>query len=276
MKVKYQIFCKSFFLSFIIFAVIAGIVLTSFYVKVNKIDPVNNESNIMLGVVDNDKIVSLSVINLNPAEKTIKFLPIPDKTLLYNNDNVLLQDLYNKNNTQNLQNVVEKLIGAKIDRYLFISVDGVANLTNQMLAKDNTQLLCQILYKFSYNGAEYSSYCTIDRGEVAKAMFLSSSYSSSENVSFSDVGIKFVQSLFSAYAKPSSAEKLANVLNSTELKNHINTNLNKKEINAYGDLLSKCDKYSLTVINISGKNISTSSSSYFVPDNINSDKNIFK
>ena len=276
MKVKYQIFCKSFFLSFIIFAVIAGIVLTSFYVKVNKIDPVNNESNIMLGVVDNDKIVSLSVINLNPAEKTIKFLPIPDKTLLYNNDNVLLQDLYNKNNTQNLQNVVEKLIGAKIDRYLFISVDGVANLTNQMLAKDNTQLLCQILYKFSYNGAEYSSYCTIDSGEVAKAMFLSSSYSSSENVSFADVGIKFVQSLFSAYAKPSSAEKLANVLNSTELKNHINTNLNKKEINAYGDLLAKCDKYSLTVINISGKNISTSSSSYFVPDNINSDKNIFK
>jgi hypothetical protein len=238
-----------------------------------KIDPINNETNIILGVVNDDKIVSISVINFSPGEKTVKLVPIPDKTLLYD---VVLQDLYNRNDTRNLQESIQNLIGTEVNRYLFISTDGIERFTNQMLAQESTQLLCQILYKFSYNGAEYSSYSTVDSGEVSKAMFLESSYGTAENVSFSDIGIKFLQALFNAYAKPSSAEKLVNVLSSSELKNYLNTNLTKKEIVAYGDLLANCNKYSLTVINISGKNSSTSSSSYFVPDNINSDKNIFK
>ena len=175
MKIKSYLFCKSFFLSFVIFGIIAGLILTSFYVKVNEVDPVNKESNIILGVVDNNKLVSMGVINFNPDNRTVTFLPIPDNTLLSKN-NSILQDSYNPNNTKDLKNSVEDLIGAKINRYLFVSTDAIAVLTNQMLAQENTQLLCQILYKFNYGGEEYSSYCTIDSGEVAKAMFMADSY----------------------------------------------------------------------------------------------------
>ncbi len=130
MKIKSNLFYKSFFLSLAVFTLVSALILISLYLNVTSVDPMNEESNVLIGVTHNGKVISLSVVNCNPDNRTISFLSLPDNTLL--SDGRVLQELYQNNNHSTIESSVEGLIGAKIDRYMFLTVDAIAELTNNV------------------------------------------------------------------------------------------------------------------------------------------------
>ena len=78
MKVKSNLFLKSFAISFLIFFLIAAIVLTNLYMTRIAVDPENRESNILIGLTHNGEVVSLALLHCDPKDKTVTFLAIPD------------------------------------------------------------------------------------------------------------------------------------------------------------------------------------------------------
>ena len=76
--------------------------------------PLEKESNILIGIIHEDQVISLAVLNFNPEKSEIAFVPIPDNTLV--SENTILQDLYQKGNVKTIVGKVENLIGTNIDR----------------------------------------------------------------------------------------------------------------------------------------------------------------
>lgn len=267
MKIKSNLYFKSFFLSFIVFALLAGIILTSLYMDKNAISPLTKETNVLMGISHNDEIVSLTVLNFDPESETISFVPVPDNTLL--NDNKVLQSLYSTNDVGPMISSIEGLIGAKIDRYIIFSPDAVEYLTNEIGKFEYV-----IPYEFIYNEFPRKGTCIMN-GELAKAMFTYSEYDMTK-VSFADMADSFLQSFLSKHANVSNTNKLINTLISHKVIAELNTNLSEDEIIDYCKFLAKYSSLTHRSLKIEGKTHATSSRIYFTPDTLNSEKNIFK
>ena len=267
MKIKINLFNKSFLLSLLAFSVIAAIIITSLYLDKNSIDPQNKESNVLIGVTEKDKIISLCVINFNPKGNAINFLPIPDNVWI--DSGIVLQDLYNKNNISQLEKSIEELIGTKINRYLLLNIDTVAKINNQMGIFDYP-----VQFPFEYNNQTKSGYIQIN-GELVKAMFTYKGYDLL-SVSLSSIGLSYLNTFISTYTKPQHIQRLMQIMSSNDIINDSHTNLDKKEITSYVEFLSKYDQLTQNTIELLGTYNQASSSTYFIPENTKSDKNIFK
>ncbi len=267
MKIKLTLFYKSFFLSLAIFALVSGIILTSLYMDKISVDPTGKESNLLVGVTHNGEIVSLSVINCNPENKSINFLSIPDNTLLA--DGRVLQALYQKNNLSPLKSTIEDLIGAKIDRYILFNAESISTLTNTIGSFDYL-----ILYPFMYNNHEHLGFSYM-YGELAYEMFTYEKYDMTK-VSMASIGDSYLRSFLTAHANPLTAGKIAQAISSFEISSNINTNLSNEEIVEYCNLFAKYSSFNHAIVNLEGQTHLTSSRLYFTPNSYHSDKNIFK
>lgn len=267
MKIKLNLFFRSFFLSFVIFALVSGIIMTKLYIDVVAIDPANKESNVLIGVTNGDKLISLAVINLNPEGNCISFLPIPDNTLISNGK--VLQSLYENNGISNIKNAIEGLIGTTIDRYILFSTRAISALTDSVGIVN-----CYIYNPFLYNGTYYSGQRSMN-GELAEAMFTYDGYDMTK-VSLSEIGRSYMEGFLSDHAKPQTVSGIASTVNSESFRKLIDTDLSGKEVLAYCDFLAKYELFSHKFIELPGYSTTTSSSIYFTPDNTNSTQNIFE
>jgi hypothetical protein len=113
-------------------------------------------------------------------------------------------------------------------------------------------------------------------GELLKSMFLYSGYDVTK-VSISNIGFSYLTSFLNTYAKPYHIEKLSNILTTKSFLRDIHTDLKKKEIKLYCELLSQFSSMAQRTLELSGKyDTQPYSSTYFIPDNPNLNKNIFK
>lgn len=267
MKIKAQLLLKSFLLSFLLFALISSIIIANAYMEKVSLKPLEKESNILIGVVHDNQLISIAVLNFNPQKGEIAFLPIPDNTLI--SDNTVLQDLYKANNAKNLISKVENLVGANIQRHLILSTDAIREITNQV-GKVNFY----IPYKFVHNDTEFSGQSNLS-GDTAYSMFAYTGYNMKE-VSISDMASSFLQSFLSNHANSSSIGKIKTALCSANVLKATITNLTNEEISAYCDYISDYSSLSHRFLQIKGTTQSTSKSKYFTPDELIATKNIFK
>lgn len=269
MKIKASLFIKSFLLAFIALALVAAIIITSTYIERSTVSPEATESTLLIGLVDRNKALSLIVINFDPVNSMISFLPIPDNTLLENS--VILQSMYENNDATKIVNSIEGIIGTDIDRYALFSTDALVNVVNDM-----GEFEFLIPHKFVHDGQLHSGLEKYMNGELAKAMFTYGEYDM-KKVSLSDIAVSFVYSFLSKYANSSYSADLQNALISAFVDNTIITNLNKDEIAGYCTLFAKYSAYSHRELKIKGTVHNDSSSSvYFTPETLHSNKNIFK
>ena len=232
MKIKWKLFSKSFLLAFLTFAVLSTIIITSLYLDANAVDPLNKESTVLIGLTEKDKVLSLCIINFDPQNDTIKFLPIPDNVWISNG--TVLQNQYDKRKIADFRESLEKLIGAKIDRYIMLTTENIVDINSHM-------------------GQDIS------------------------DVSLSNIGFAYLKTFLDSYAKAPHIEKLADILSTKSFLKSTHTNLSKKEMKAYCELLSQYILMTRKTIDISGKyDTQPYSNTYFIPDNPQPDKNIFK
>lgn len=267
MKIKMQLFLKSFLLSFLLFAIISSIIIASTYIEKVSLKPLEKESTILIGILHEDEVISLSVLNFNPEKREIAFLPIPDNTLISNN--TILQDFYTPNNVNNVIGKIENLIGTNIDRYILFSADAVRELTNNV-GKVNYY----IPYKFMHEGTEFSGQANLS-GDTAYSMFTYTGYNYKE-ASISNMASSFLQSFLSNHANESNISKIKSALTSSTVTKLTKTNLNEEEINAYCDYLSNYSSLSHRFLELKGTIQTTSKSRYFTPNELLATKNIFK
>ena len=95
MKIKANLYLKSFVLAFVIFALISAVIIASLYIDVISIEPNTKETTVLLGITDKDNLVSLMVLNFKPQEKKVTYVPIPDNTFTEDKDTV--QESFNGN-----------------------------------------------------------------------------------------------------------------------------------------------------------------------------------
>ena len=266
MKIKFNLFSKSFLLSFLTFGLIAAVIITSLYLDANAIDPKNEETNILLGITDENGILSICVINFNPSSNAISFLSVPDNVWMENG--TVLQNLYKTYDISNFKNSLEALIGAKINRYLLLSVDSVAEINDKMGAFDY-----QVQYPFSYDNEIQTGFLHMN-GDMTKSMFYYD-YDLSK-VSVSKIAFTYFNTFLATYAKPSHIQKLSDYLSSQSFIAKSHTNLTKNEIKTYCEIFSQYGSFNHKTVELNGTYNQASSSIYFIPDNTKSDKNIFK
>lgn len=267
MKIKFNLFSKSFLLSFITFGLIAAIIIANLYLDANAVNPKVEESNVLIGVTDNNKLLSMTIINFVPDTNSISFLPIPDNVWIKNG--IILQDLYDNHNISPLKSSLEDIIGAKINRYILFSLDSLAELNNEM-----GTFTLNAQYPFEHKGSIKAGSLQLD-GELTKAMFLYDGYDMT-NVSFSNIGFSYLNTFLATFAKPTHIQALTNILTSKSFLRKTDTNINKNEIKDYCELVSLYSSFSHRTIEINGTYNRTSSSTYFIPHNQQTDKNIFK
>ena len=267
MRIKNNLFSKSFLFSFVAFALLATVIITSLYLDETAVDPKNKESNILIGLSEDNNILSLCVVHLDPKSNSIDFLPIPDNVWIENG--VVLQKLYEKRNINNLENAIESIIGAKIDRYLVFTVDTIAELNNEMGVFDY-----QVQYPFVYKNETKAGYLHID-GNLTKAMFRYQGYDFL-NASLSKIGYSYMNTFLSIYTKHNHIQKLTDIISSNSFLKKAHTNLKKNEMKEYCNILSQYSTLSQRTLELSGTYNQASSSTYFIPDNPKSEKNIFK
>lgn len=267
MKFHSKVFYKSFFISMAVFAIIATIIVASFYSEAIAIEPTQRESNVLMGISHGGKIISLLVLNCNPKSNTIAFLPIPDNTLLSDGD--VLQNQYSPTRIKNMVNSVEELIGARINRYIIFSTDALAAITNSVGKFDYL-----IPYKFIYNNYEHSGPSYMD-GELSKAMFTYTGYDMTK-VSISEIGNSYLHSFLSKHATPNGSLKLAEAINSKDVRKLMQTNISQDEMDEYCKFLSNYSSLTHKPVELDGNTHLTSSKLYFTPTTFKSDKNIFK
>ncbi len=267
MKIKTQLFLKSFLLSFLLFALISSIIIASAYIEMVSLKPLEKESNILIGIIHEDQVISLAVLNFNPEKSEIAFVPIPDNTLV--SENTILQDLYQNGNVKTIVGKVENLIGTNIDRYLLFSTEAIRELTNNV-GKVNHY----IPYKFIHEGTEFSGQSNLS-GDTAYSMFTYSGYNLKE-VSMSNMASSFLQSFLSNHANGTNIAKIKNSLSSNTVLKATNTNLTAEEIIAYCDYLADYSSLSHRFLELKGTTQTTSKSKYFTPDELFTTKNIFK
>ncbi len=267
MKLKLKLFFKSFLLSFVVFALLSGIIIGNMYMDLNSVEPSSKESTVLLGLTHQDKVICLTVVNMAPEKNSITFLPIPDNTLL--NNNALLQELYDPSKTDSIVNAIEGLIGTNINRHIFFSADAVATLVNNV---GTFKFL--IPSPFNYNGSVHGGTCNMN-GELAKAMFTYEDYDKKE-FSYSEMGKSFLINFLSEQVNSKNANKITNTFSDKSFSTLINTDISVSEMNEYVDYLSDYSSLSHKSAELKGIYQTTSKSKYFMPDEINTDKNIFK
>ena len=266
MKIKFNLFSKSFLLSFLTFGLIAAIIITSLYLDANAIDPKNEETNMLVGITDENGILSICVLNFNPSSNSISFLPVPDNVWLENG--IVLQNSYKTYDITNFKYSLEALIGTKINRYLLLSVDSVAEINDKMGAFDY-----QVQYPFAHDNEIQTGFLHI-YGDMTKSMF-SYNYDFSK-VSVSKIAFTYLNTFLATYAKPSHIQKLSDLLSSQSFISKTHTNLSKNEIKTYCEIFSQYSSFNNKTIELNGTYNQASSSIYFIPENTKSDKNIFK
>ena len=268
MKFNKKIFYKTFLLAFLTFGVLSTIILTSLYVDANAVDPLNEETTVLLGVTDKDTVLSLCVVNFDVQNNTVSFLPIPDNVWVENS--VVLQSQYNGRNASDLIISLEKLIGTRINRYMLFPIDTLSKLNNQM---GQFSMIAQ--YQFEHEGEMKSGTLNMD-GELLKSMFSYSNYDMTQ-VKISNIGFAYLKTFLATYAKPIHLQKLSDELSNKAFLRSTLTNFDKKEIKIYCELISNISLMSQSHIQLAGEyDIQPYSSSYFIPDNPQPNKNIFK
>ena len=268
MKINFRLLIKSFLLSFIILSIVSAIIITSVYMDRTNIDPAVDESLVLLGLINEEKAISLTLMHFNPKGNEIKFLPIPDNTWM--NDNCILQDLYSTDNLDPLITNIDLLTGAKIDRYLFLSVDALSDITDRM-----GKISFYISNKFvnDDSGSSYHGMCDMN-GELVKTMFTYRGYDHSV-VSMSDISLSFLMTFLSESCSQASISHLESEFLSRANSSDIISNISSKEIGKYCELLSSYQTQTHTQLNLRGETHINKSSKYFIPEKINSNQNIF-
>ena len=268
MKINFKLFSKTFLLAFLAFAVISGIIITSLYLDADAVDPLNKESNVLIGLTNDDSLLSLCILNFDPQNNSIKFLPIPDNVWIENG--IVLQSLYKKHSISNLKISIETLIGAKINRYMILSMDDIVDLNNDM-----GQFSMTSPYPFEHNGEPKSGTLNIN-GEILRSMFTYSGYDMTQ-VSISNIGYSYLKTFIDIYTKPTHIGRLTETISDKSFINTIHTNIKRKEMEAYCNLLTNYSLMAPKKIEISGKyDTQPYSSTYFIPDNPKPEQNIFK
>lgn len=267
MKIQSKVFYKSFFISLLIFALVAGIIISSLYMDSVAVEPTKRESNILLGLSHSGKLISLMVMNCNPQNNSISFLPIPDNTILENGE--ILQDQYSTVRINKLRVAVEGLIGTRINRFIIFSTEALSSITNEV-----GKFEYLIPYKFVYENYEHSGPSYMN-GELSLAMFTYSGYDMTK-VSISEIASSYLYSFLLKHANPTSATKISDAINSADIKKMIQTNMSDNEVIQYCNFLANYSNLSQKNIGIEGTSHLTSSKLYFTPNRYNLDKNIFK
>jgi anionic cell wall polymer biosynthesis LytR-Cps2A-Psr (LCP) family protein len=121
----------------------------------------------------------LTYLHCDPQNSSITFLPIPDNTMLQ--DGQILQSMYSIGRPSELISNLENMTGAIVNRYLFFTVESLAELVDAVGTFDYL-----IRYPFSYNSRENSGNVKMT-AELTKAMFTYKDYDMSK-VSLSNIG----------------------------------------------------------------------------------------
>ncbi len=274
MKIKFKLFIRSFLLSFVIFALVSGIIMARLYLDIVSVDPETKESTVLVGVLHKEKIHSLMVLNLDPNGNCISFLPIPDNTLIPDNNassdiKTSVQSLYEKYGISSLKKAVEGLVGTKVDRYILFPTSAISKLTDSVGAVN-----CYIYNPFVHKSTYYSGQYSLN-GDLAEAMFTYHGYDMTR-VSLSGIGRAYLEAFLSDHAKPQTVGMIASTINSDAFKDLIKTDLSKKEVEAYCTFLAKYELLSHRFIELKGFSTTAYSSIYFTPEITNSTQNIFK
>ena len=269
MKIKIALLIKSFLLAFVALALTSAIIITSLYIDRNSLRPESDETTVLIGIEDKNKMIALTVINFDPQNSMVSFLPIPDNTLLENS--VILQSLYSKENPAALIDRVEGIIGTQIHRYAIFSTTALVDVIDDM-----GEFEYLIPHKFVYEGQLHSGLEKSMDGSLAKAMFTYTEYDM-KKVSISDMAMSFIYSFLSKFATSSYSAQLQDALVSVFEDNTIATNLEKEELISYSQLFSRYTSFSHKEVKLEGTVHNDSSSSiYFTPNTLYSTKNIFK
>ena len=262
MKIKANLFFKSFILAFVIFSLISGVIITSLYIDVISIEPNSKETTVLLGITDKDSLLSLMVLNFKPQENRVTYVPIPDNTFTEDKDTI--QESFN-GDFSSIENDIEDLIGTQIDRYVLFSVDALSDLTDNV-----GDFYFHIKVKFhSYEGPNNMN------GELTKLMFEYQGYDMSKT-SISDIATDYFTSFMSQHGNNDSKDKLINSLSSKTFYDLINTDLSKEEMREYAILLSKYSSFTIKRLEIVGQIEKTSSEVFFRPNDFKVKENIFK
>lgn len=267
MKITSKVFFRSFLLSFAIFAIVAGIIIASLYTDKISIDPTKEESNVLVGISHNGDIISVAVLSCDPKNNIITFLTIPDNTIL--SDGSVLQEHYVGSTQPGFKTHIEKMIGAKIDRYLILSVEAISQITNEI-----GRFEYLIPYKFTYNDIEHSGQSYMN-GELAFAMFTYNGYDKTK-VSLANIGDSYLRSFLTKHGNPATADKIAASISNNALKKEINTNISSDELVKYCDFIARYSTMLHSTVTLEGEYHTTNENIYFYPSNLNSDHNIFK
>ena len=267
MKIKSELFKKSFLISLIVFAIISAIIMTNLYFESMIVDPTERKSNVLIGLTHNGDLISVALLHCNPKNNSITSLAIPDNTMLSNGN--ILQNLYSSGKPSALIDTIEDLTGAKVNRYLFITMDSLISLTEGV---DKFEYL--IRHPFVFNGNEYSGnvYMT---GELAKAMFTYRNYDASK-VSMADMGETFLYNFISTQSNSNNMEAVKSALIVNKSKLNLKTNLTDDEINAYCDFFANFSSITQNTVKLEGETMSSSTNTYFIPSTNKATKNIFK
>ena len=268
MKIKRKLFCKSFLLAFLVLSVLSAIIITSLYLNKNAIDPLHKESTILVGITDDNRVLSLCIIKFNPQNKTVTYLPIPDN--VWTENGTVLQNQYNDRNISYLKSSIEELISTKINRYIMFSVDNLSEINNQM-----GYFTMNAQYSFEHKGELKAGTLHMD-GELVSSMFLYSKYDMTK-VSMSNIGFAYLKSFLATYGRPTYIEKLSDIISKRSFLRNTHTNISKKEMKAYCELLSQYTQMTVKTVELSGKyDTQPYSNIYFFPDTTEVNKNLLK
>lgn len=268
MKIKYKLLLRSFFLSFAAFAAIAAIIITKAYMNKLAFEPLDKGSTVLIGVLnESDEVISLALLNTDPSSGRLTFCRIEDNTVI--SDGVLLQNMYDKSDCRQLLHTVKQLVGTRVDRYIMLSCDAVAALTDAVSELDHL-----VPYRFEYGGESYSGNCIMN-GELARAMLTYSGYDS-KNVSMAEIGCSYLKSYLARCSELTGAEALLSTAEELVSLAEIETNMSSAEIADYCSALVQYPATSYRNVTISGYKQATSSNIFFIPDSLTSRVNIFK
>ena len=266
MRIKSNLFFKSFILSLIGFALVGAVIVASLYMDKTALVPLSRETNVLIGITRDGEAISFTVINFNPSKQTVKLLHIPDNLLLDNGS--ILQHNYETEGIRSVLEKTEELIGARIDRHMIFSTEAISALTD---TAGKFEYL--IPYKFVYNGMEYSGNQPIN-GKLAGAMFNYSGYDMTK-VSMSEMAGSFLASFLSKHGNASSIAKILSALTDGSLQKKIVTDLEDDELTDYCTLISSYLTLNKETVQLNGQYRNTTENIYFYPNELISDHNIF-
>lgn len=268
MKKSLKLFFKSFVLSTLIFSIVSVIAICAAYSVAISVDPQNKESNILFAAVnERNEIISLAVVNVDPENRSISFVSVPDNTLV--GESAVLQGLYKTDGIAHLEKKLENLLCISISRYLIFTPEKIKEITDDM-----GDFEYSISYPFLYENKELAGTVLIN-GSVASEMFSYENYDL-KNVSLAEIGMSFFQSFLSKYANETDKERLVQAILKGDFCGTSFTNLSEKEITEYAEVFAKYPSMAHKNIAIDGEYNITSARIYFVPNKTQSNKNIFE